>query len=274
MITFAETMNMATESRIDWISLSDNYRKYKTGFVLSGGFIKGFAHLGAMQALLEHDIRPQIISSTSAGSLVGVLYADGNEPYQVLEFFDGLKFTDLTKPVLPTTGFFELKELEDFLKSHLKRKRIELLPVPMVIIATDLDHGKSVHFRQGDIAQCVAASCCLPVLFSPITIDDTHYVDGGVLMNLPVSPIREECERIYAINVSPMLTSDYKLNIISIAERSYQFIFRSNTVAERQMADVLIEPVNLSGYSNMDLERAKEIFMIGYDTAKETIANL
>ena len=62
-------------------------KKYHTGFVLSGGFIKGFAHLGAIQALIERDIRPQIISSTSAGSLVGVLYADGNEPYQVLEFF-------------------------------------------------------------------------------------------------------------------------------------------------------------------------------------------
>ena len=116
-------------------------KKFHTGFVLSGGFIKGFAHLGAIQALIEHDIRPDIISSTSAGSLVGALYADGNEPYQVLEFFDGLKFYDFTKPVLPTTGFFELDELQEFLKSHLKRGRIELLPVPMVITATDLDHG-------------------------------------------------------------------------------------------------------------------------------------
>lgn len=246
-------------------------KKYHTGFVLSGGFIKGFAHLGVIQALMEHDVRPQIISSTSAGSLVGALYADGNEPYQVLEFFDGLKFTDLTKPILPTTGFFELDELQDFLHTHLKRKRIELLPVPMVITATDLDHGKSVYFRSGDIAQCVAASCCLPVLFSPVTIDGVHYVDGGVLMNLPVSAIREECQQIYAINVSPLLTPDYKLNIINIAERSYQFIFRSNTVAERQMADVLIEPVNLSGYSNMDLEKSREIFKAGYDKANEIL---
>lgn len=248
-------------------------KKYHTGFVLSGGFIKGFAHLGAIQALIERDIRPQIISSTSAGSLVGVLYADGNEPYQVLEFFDGLTFTDFTKPVLPTTGFLELDELQDFLRSHLKRERIELLPVPMVITATDLDNGKSVFFRSGDIAQCVAASCSMPVLFSPITIDGIHYVDGGVLMNLPVSPIRDDCQRIYAINVSPMLTPEYKLNIINIAERSYQFIFRSNTVAEREMADVLIEPVNLSGYSNMDLDKSRDIFKAGYEKAKEVLDN-
>lgn len=249
-------------------------KKYHTGFVLSGGFIKGFAHLGAIQALLEHDIRPQIISSTSAGSLVGTLYADGNEPYQVLEFFDGLKFYDLTKLVLPTTGFFELNELVDFLRTHLKRQRIELLPVPMVIAATDLDHGKTVYFRKGDIAKCVAASCCLPVIFSPITINGTHYVDGGVLMNLPVSAIRKECEHIYAINVSPLHAPDYKLNIINIAERSYQFMFRSNTVAERKMADVLIEPVNLSGYSNIDLDKSREIFKAGYEKANEVLDNI
>lgn len=246
-------------------------KKYQTGFVLSGGFIKGFAHLGVIQALVERDIRPQIISATSAGALVGALYADGNEPYQVLEFFDGLKVTDFTTPVLPTTGFFELDELQDFLHTHLKRQRIELLPVPMVVTATDLDHGKSVYFRRGEIAQCVAASCCVPILFSPIDIDGVHYVDGGVLMNLPVSVIRKECQEIYAINVSPMLTPDYKMNIINIAERSYQFIFRSNTVAERELADVLIEPVNLSGYSNIDLDKSREIFMAGYKKAIEVL---
>ena len=70
-----------------------------------------------------------------------------------------------------------------------------------------------------------------------------------------------------------MLTPEYKLNIISIAERSYQFIFRSNTVAEREMADVLIEPVNLSGYSNMDLDKSREIFKAGYEKAKEVLDN-
>jgi NTE family protein len=247
--------------------------KYQTGFVLSGGFIKGFAHLGAIQALIEHDIRPQIISATSAGALVGVLYADGNEPYQVLEFFEGLKFTDLTKLVLPTTGFFDLEELQEFLKSHLKRQRLELLPVPIVVTATDLDYGQTVLFREGEIASCVAASCCMPVLFSPIVIDGVHYVDGGVLMNLPVTPIREECQKIYAINVSPMPRPESKMNIINIAERTYHLMFRANAMKERALADVLIEPVNLSGFSNMDLEKADEIFKLGYQTAKAIIDN-
>lgn len=91
--------------------------KYSIGYALSGGFIKGFAHLGAMQALLEHDIKPNIISGVSAGALAGVFYADGNEPHKVLDYFAGHKFQDLTKLVIPKVGLFELSEFKDFLKA-------------------------------------------------------------------------------------------------------------------------------------------------------------
>ena len=79
-------------------------KKYPIGFALSGGFIKGFAHLGAMQSLLEHDIKPNILSGVSAGALAGVFYADGNEPHKVLDYFAGHKFQDLTKLVSLSEG--------------------------------------------------------------------------------------------------------------------------------------------------------------------------
>ena len=104
-----------------------NSRKYQIGYALSGGFIKGFAHLGVMQALLEHDIKPEIISGVSAGALAGVFYADGNEPHKVLDYFSGHKFQDLTKLVIPKVGLFELSEFKDFLKSNLKAKKLEEL---------------------------------------------------------------------------------------------------------------------------------------------------
>ena len=94
--------------------------KYPTGFALSGGFIKGFAHLGVMQALLEHGIRPDVLSGVSAGALAGVFYADGNEPHDVLRFFAGHTFQDLTKLVIPKVGLFELDEFIDFLRTNLK----------------------------------------------------------------------------------------------------------------------------------------------------------
>ncbi|WP_294633074.1 patatin-like phospholipase family protein [uncultured Bacteroides sp.] len=249
-------------------------KKYPIGFALSGGFIKGFAHLGVMQALLEHDIKPDILSGVSAGALAGVFYADGNEPHRVLDFFAGHKFQDLTKLVIPKVGLFELEEFIDFLKSNLKAKTMEELLIPLIITATDLDHGRSVQFYKGSIAERVAASCCMPVLFSPVKIEGTYYVDGGVLMNLPVSTIQNVCNRVVAVNVSPLMANKYKMNIVSIAMRSYHFMFRANTFPEREKADLLIEPYNLDGYSNTELEKAEKIFMQGYDVANTLLERL
>lgn len=254
--------------------MSGSLKKYPVGFALSGGFIKGFAHLGVMQALLEHDIKPGILSGVSSGALAGVFYADGNEPHKVLDYFAGHKFQDLTKLVIPKVGLFGLGEFIDFLKSNLKAKKLEDLKLPLIITATDLDNGKLVHFYKGDIAERVAASCCMPVLFAPVKIEGTHYVDGGLLMNLPVTSIRRICERVVAVNVSPLMASKYKMNIVSIALRSYNFMFRSNSFAEREKADLLIEPYNLDGYSNRELEKAEEIFMQGYNTAYEILESM
>jgi len=249
-------------------------KTYPIGFALSGGFIKGFAHLGVIQALLEHDIKPNILSGVSAGALAGALIADGNEPHQVLDFFQGLKFSDLTNLVIPRSGFFDMKDVIDFLGEHLKAKNMEDLTIPMIIIATDLDHGCSVSFTSGSLPQRIAASCSVPVIFSPQEIDGVHYIDGGVLMNLPVSPLRDICKKIVAINVSPLLATDYKQNIISIAQRAYNFMFRSTTITERILADLLIEPTNLYEFSDTDLDKTEEIFMRGYDVANETIQQL
>ena len=106
-------------------TIKTDHKPYNIGYALSGGFIKGFAHLGVMQVLLEHDIKPDIISGVSAGALAGVFYADGNEPYKVLDIFSGHKFQDLTTMVIPTIGLFDLKDFIEFLKSNLKTKNIE-----------------------------------------------------------------------------------------------------------------------------------------------------
>ena len=224
-----------------------NSHKYQIGYALSGGFIKGFAHLGVMQALLEHDIKPDIISGVSAGALAGVFYADGNEPHKVLDYFSG------------------------FLRTNVKAKNLEELQIPLIITATDLDHGRMVHFHRGSIAERVAASCCMPVMFAPVNIDGTNYVDGGLMMNLPVSTLRRICDKVVAVNVSPIMAQDYKMNIVSIAMRSFHFMFRANTFPEREKCDLLIEPYNLYGYSNTELEKAEEIFEQGYKIANDLI---
>ena len=230
--------------------------------------------MGVMQALLEHDIKPDIISGVSAGALAGVFYADGNEPHKVLDYFSGHKFQDLTKLVIPKKGLFDLCEFIDFLRTNVKAKNLEELQIPLIITATDLDHGRMVHFHRGSIAERVAASCCMPVMFAPVNIDGTNYVDGGLMMNLPVSTLRRVCDKVVAVNVSPIMAQDYKMNIVSIAMRSFHFMFRANTFPEREKCDLLIEPYNLYGYSNTELEKAEEIFEQGYNTANGVLNQL
>ncbi len=249
-------------------------KPYKIGYALSGGFIKGFAHLGVMQALLEHDIKPNIISGVSAGALAGVFCADGNEPHEVIQFFSHHKFMDLTSWSRTAAGLLKLDDFIDFLKSNLKAKRLEDLKTPLIVTATDLDHGLSIQFQTGDIAPRIAASCCMPVLFTPIRIDGIDYVDGGVFKNLPASVIRRDCEKIIAINVSPIAPKEYKRNIINIALRSYHFMFRANTFADKLISDLLIEPSGLEGYNNTELEKAEEIFNLGYKCGNDTLNRL
>ena len=249
-------------------------KNYPIGIALSGGFIKGFAHFGMMQALIEHDIHPDILSGTSAGSLAGVFLADGREPYEAVNLFDNQSFSDFTSFSLNKGGLLELNNFMDFLRANLRTKRIEELKIPMIITATDLDHGVSVHFKEGDIAERVAASCCMPVLFTPIVIDGIHYVDGGVLMNLPVSTLRDQCEKVVAFSVSRLIADEYSLNIASIAMRSYNFIYQANSLPQKQIADIVIEPCGLEKYNNTQLEKADEIFKIGYDEANKVLGAL
>lgn len=250
------------------------HEKYNIGYAMSGGSIKGFAHLGMIQSLIEHDIHPDIISGVSAGAMTGVLLADGREPYQVLELFRDKKVRDFASISMSRRGVLNQDEFIDFLRTHLRTKNIEDLPIPTIITATDLDHGHSTHFRTGEIAIRVAASCCMPVLCCPIKINGTNYVDGGVLMNLPVTTLTPICHKVAALNVSPMLTRKYRQNMVSIALRSYNFIFQANTFPQKQEADLLIETYGLQDYRNSDLDKIDEIFRKGYLAANSTLDRL
>ena len=252
-----------------------NEFKYNIGYALSGGFIKGFAHLGIMQALHEHGIRPEILSGVSAGALAAVFYADGKEPYHIVELFEHHSFKELTTFSINKQGLLKLDSFIDFLNSNLESKTIEelknfplLLPPPIWI--TDA----SFLLKNGKIAERLAASCCMPILFAPIRINNTYYVDGGILMNLPVSPIRKECEKVIALNVDPLVADEYSKNVVSIALRAYHFIFQANTLPQKGIADLLIESYGLEEYSNRELERAEEIFEKGYNTATELLDRL
>ncbi|MDR1981911.1 MAG: patatin-like phospholipase family protein [Tannerellaceae bacterium] len=245
--------------------------RYTLGLALSGGGAKGFAHIGVLRLLEEYHIIPDIISGTSAGALAGVLFADGYSSDEIQELFTGREFSEFAKLQLPKAGLFDSQRFRNFLKKHLRAKRMEDLKIPLVIIATDLDKGISHEFREGPVVDPVVASCSIPIIFTPVEINGSHYVDGGLFRNFPVTNIREECEWVIGVNVSPLIPQKYKQTIWSIAERSYHYMFRANTLEDRSLCDILIETKEAGSYKTFDLDNVSTLADLGYEAAVQVM---
>ena len=240
---------------------------YKVGLALSGGGARGFAHCGAIKAMLEVGLRPDAIAGVSAGSVVAVMHAAGIDPRDMVDMFMELRFNDLAKWTLPRDGFFLLDRFQEFLRRNIPYERIEQLPVPTTVCATNFETGKKVAFSEGDIAERVAASCCIPIVFSPVVIGGDRYVDGGVLANLPAWAIRDKCEFLVGVNCSPAIKRERtKDNIVRIAMRSYEMMSKNNTVDDMERCDMLINTVDIAGYKVFDLKGIKSVFDSGYQS--------
>jgi NTE family protein len=253
----------------------DNFFKkkpYKIGIALSGGGVKGLCHAGVLKALEEQGIKPDILSGVSAGSVVGALYADGYSPDEIAVLFEDINFRNMTKIRIPDGGFFKTDIFQKFLTSKLRAKTFEELKIPLRVVATDFDKGKSVTFEHGDLVDPIVASCSVPVLFRPKEIDGVNYVDGGVLMNFPVSVIRNDCDKVIGINASPMVADKYKVSILNVATRSYHFMFKANILYDKGLCDLLIEPVDMGNYETFDVDKGREIFELGYKSARHILS--
>ena len=246
---------------------SNHTTTYKLGLALSGGGAKGFAHIGVFKLLDECGLMPDVIVGTSVGALMGALFADGYSADEIKELFSGREFSEFAQLQLPKSGLFDSKRFRHFLRRHLRAKTFEELKTPLIVMATDLDNGESHEFRSGPIVEAVTASCSIPIIFSPVVINGVHYVDGGLFHNFPVSIIRDSCERVIGVNVSPLVSQKYKQTIFHIAERSYHYMFRANTIEDREMCDVLIEAEEFGMYKTFDLENVDQISKIGYSAA-------
>jgi len=246
-------------------------KPYRIGIALSGGGIKGLCHAGVLKALEEQGIKPDILSGVSAGAIVGALYADGYTPDEIAYLFEDISFRHMTKIRIPDGGFFKTDIFQDFLSKKLRAKTFEELSIPLRVVATNLDKGQSTTFSSGNLLNPIIASCSLPVLFSPKKIHGVYYVDGGVLKNFPVSTIRDDCEKVIGVNASPLVADEYKQSVLSIAARSYHFMFKANILHDKELCDLLIEPVDMGNYDTFGVDKSREIFELGYNSTKQLL---
>lgn len=244
---------------------------YSVGLALSGGGVKGLAHIGALKALQEEDIYPNIIAGTSAGSLAGVLYADGYEPEEILDMFVDKSFKQFAEFTTPKGGLFKTNKFHQFLKKHLRVENFEELRIPVRVVATNVEDGKTEVFEKGPIIPAILASCAFPIVFTPVKIDKHYYIDGGLLKNFPVSVIKKECEHVIGVNVNPITQEKYRSSLLYIAERTFHYASNANTIPDRRICDILIEPKEVTQFSMFNLEHNDEIYKMGYDAVKESL---
>lgn len=245
--------------------------KYKTGLVLSGGGARGFAHLGVLQALNEADIFPDILTGTSAGSLAGALYCDGYKPVEILKIMKLQSKLDYMRPVLPRDGLLQITGVEKLLETHLRAKTFEDLKIPLVVCATDLNHGKAIYISKGNLITALIASSSIPVLFKPVVINKIYYVDGSVLDNLPVKPVQNKCSLLIGSFVNPVGYEESISGLITIAIRVFMLDQTKEVEEKRKHFDLLIAPPELTNYSILGVEKADEIYELGYKITKERL---
>ena len=246
-------------------------KKYSLGIAFSGGGARAAAHCGALQALKEYGIQPDVVSGTSAGALVATLYASGFTPKQMVETFQGLNFfKDIVTPRVPKGGLFDSRPLTELIQRMLPYNRLEELPIPTFIVASDIEHGVPKVFTKGEIAPRVVASCSIPVIFQPKCINGIHYIDGGAFQNLPVSAIRQKCEKVIALNLNHLEEDKYKDNLISVAYRSFMMTILSNVAADTAQADLLIE-LDTYGCTAYDMSKIEDLFFRGYESTVKAL---
>ena len=171
---------------------------------------------------------------------------------------------------MPKGGLFDSRPLQELLQRLLPYNRLEDLPIPTFIVASDMEHGVSKVFSKGEIAPRVVASCSMPVIFQPIYINGAHYVDGGTFQNLPVSAIRQKCDKVIALNLNHLEEEKFKNNLASVAYRAFMMMMVSNVAADSEQADLFIE-LDTYGCMAHDISKIEELFFRGYESTVKAL---
>ena len=249
------------------------------GLALSGGGSKGLAHAGALKFLEEKNIRPTRIAGTSAGSIVGAMYAWGKTPDEILDFFKSIYFFHWRHFTFRKAGFIDSGSFRDYFYAIFKDAVIGELNITTQITATDMVRGRLKIFDSDTkIIDALLASSAFPGVLSPFEIRGEHYSDGGILNHFPTDILQGQCETIIGVYVSPIQKIEAKdLNSIrAVTARAFDILSANTHLQKFNICDWVIEPKELSLYSTFEMNKLKmeAIFNIGYEAAKSSYEKL
>jgi NTE family protein len=245
--------------------------KLKIGLALGGGAAKGFAHIGVIKMLEASGIHPDVVAGTSAGSVVGALYASGMDAFALQETAFGLDEAKIRDVRLFSGGLVQGRALQDYVNQLLRHQSIEQLKIPFAAVATQLETGQRTVFVRGNTGQAVRASSSIPGVFEPAAINGKHYVDGGVVSPIPVDAARQlGADFVIAVDISTKPSGSNPQGMVNIVGQTIAIMGLQLGTQETARADIVIRP-NLGGIGPADFEQKNQAILEGERAALAAI---
>jgi NTE family protein len=247
---------------------------FRLGIALSGGGARGIAHIGVLKALEVYGIKPDAISGTSMGAVVGALYADGKTPEMILEIVKRYKLSSFFRWNLPRSGLMDTHKLYNTIGNSLTAKSFESLELEFHVSTSILNSGDYTIFNSGDLLAPVVASTCIPMLFKPMGINGDAHIDGGLLNNLPIEPLKKSCDRVIGVHVNRNGRLDDVKGMWKIADRSFRIAIWQTVKERLSECDFVIEPTGVYDYGTFAFDKADKLYANGYAQAEKEILKL
>jgi NTE family protein len=226
----------------------------KVALVLGGGAARGFAHIGVLKALEAQGIVPDMVVGTSAGAVVGALYASGLSGFDLQKLALGMEEDMLVDWTLPNRGVVKGEALQDFINQNVQNRAMQKLPKALGVVATDLRSGEKILFRVGDTGLAVRASSAVPGVFQPVAISGREYVDGGLTSPVPVQSARGMgADFVIAVDISQVGSQEKLTGTVDVLLQTFAIISRTISRHELKEADMVIRP-RTAAVSSTDFE--------------------
>jgi len=267
-----------------------NSKKIKVGLALSGGAARGLAHIGVLRVLREEGIPIDMIAGTSAGAVMGAVYASGQDIDKMVEHaLDAgwKRLAPLIDPSFPRTGFIKGRKITKLLSTYVGGNiKFADLKIPLACVATDIDTGEEVVIDSGSVLEALRATISIPGIFTVVKRQGRHLVDGGLTTPVPVNVVRQMgADFIIAVNVNPDISNraggvsrkrieaHKEPNIFQVMMQSIYITTYSLARTNLKDADIVIEP-DLTNLGAGDFQKAEELISQGQKAAQKAIPEI
>ncbi len=238
------------------------------GLALGGGAVLGAAHVGILKALLEQGVRPAAITGTSIGAFIAAMHAFGLEMSEIEDIALDLDWLDISQISLSRYGLLSNEKMGALLDEVIGEVEFSRAEIPLAVVTADIRTGEKITLDSGDVATAVMASTCLPGIYTPVELRDRLLVDGGIVENVPVSPLQSMgVDTIIAVDLLSKKGFDQPDNIIDIMINAYNIATRNATRIQLEDADLVIAP-DLSEFNMRDTRQIPDLIRIGYETVQ------